>query len=98
MKSLGTIPGSTGTTFDVVAALTAGKVGFRPLGSDAYRVRVVPSGSVKLSLNGGDWQQPSTSQKRYSTVVTGQKSLAIAIAEATKALAEQSVQVAISVQ
>lgn len=96
-KNFGTIPGSTGTTFDVVAAFSAGKVGFRSLGADGFRVRVVPANGTTLDLTSSDgWRQPGEDgQNRYSTVVKTTSGLAQAIAAATKALAAESVTVSI---
>lgn len=96
MKSFGTIKGSTNTTFEVVNSFSAGKVGFRELGSGEFRVRVVPSSGVKLNLGSGEWSQPDSAQNRYSTVVKSVSNLAKAIAAATQALAEQSIKVALA--
>lgn len=94
MKSLGTVKGTTGTTFDVVGSFKAGKVAYRSLGGESYRVRVPLNGTQSLDLSG--WTSPEFSQNRYSKVVKSVGELAGAIAEATAALTAASATVSVS--
>lgn len=81
--------GSTNTTFIPVGGSPAGRVGFRSLGNEGYRVRVEP-------FNGSSIDLPSFSSKgsHYSTVVNNVEALAKAVAEATSALTKVAFQIA----
>jgi hypothetical protein len=94
MKSFGTVKGTTGTTFDVVGSFKAGKVAYRDLGSNSFRIRVPLNGSQSLDLAG--WQAPGQGQNRYSKVVNGVKELAAGITEAAAALTAASATVSVS--
>lgn len=94
MKSFGTVKGTSGASFDVVGSFKAGKVAYRPLSGNEFRIRVPLNGSQKLDLTG--WNEPCDSQNRYSKVVNGVGALSIAIAEATAALTAASATVSVS--
>lgn len=81
--------GTTGSTFQTVAAFSAGNIGYREIG-EGFRIRVEPTPGTTLAL-GSDWTQPSSDQKRYSKVVGSATDLAVALAFATTVLSLASV-------
>jgi len=85
------LTGTTGSTFTGVQAFKAGKIGYRNIGGDQYRVRVEPNNGSKLSFD-SSWKTPNTDGlNRYSVVVSGVDSLVQTVAAASRVLAAASI-------
>lgn len=75
--------GTSGATFNVVASFEGGRVGYRSIGTDQYRVRVEPAKGHSFEFPKG-WKVPGEEgQNRYSIVVSGLASLLAAISTAS---------------
>lgn len=86
-----TMYGTTNAIFTVVTGNAAGRVGYRDIGSNQFRVRVEPTqGTLPL---GSGWSTPSSDQKRYSKVVNGTDGLVQALAAAQTALTSAAVSI-----
>lgn len=74
------------SVFNGVVSTAAGKLGYRSLGGDSYRVRVVPTDGNAIAGFGSDWKQPEGPMdgrtRRHSKVVYNQQDLLTAVAEA----------------
>lgn len=83
-SSPATIPGTTGSTFNVFASSARGIAGIRNLGGESYRIRVVPAENVELPLK---WEtRPNGMRKHYSQVANSVASANELVAQATFAL------------
>jgi hypothetical protein len=73
--------GVEGITYTTSLTTKHGRVGFRSIGGDRFRVRVEPANGNVFTFP-SNWKTPEKPGRnpRYSTVVTGQAELASAIA------------------
>jgi hypothetical protein len=91
MKTNGfTLAGTTGSTFQGLQQFAAGSIGYRNIGGDQFRIRVVPTGKANLVFD-SNWTTPSYAQNRHSVVVSGTEQLVQTIAAATRVLAAASI-------
>lgn len=80
---MNTMIGTSGATFNVVATLIGGRIGFRTIGAEGYRVRAVPSEGKTFPFPAG-WKTPGDEgQNRYSIVARDLEGLAKAISVAS---------------
>lgn len=81
-----TIIGTEGSVYQSVAEFNeVGAVGYRDLGDNEYRVRVVPFNGNEFYLPNG-WKQPGKDQNRYSKRVKGSANLVLTLQQALDAL------------
>jgi hypothetical protein len=82
-----TITGTSGAPFTTVVETSAGAIGFRSLGHEGFRVRVVPANNNGTHLNLSGWKQiGEDGQNRYSKVVDNKEALELAVRQAAKEL------------
>jgi hypothetical protein len=91
MKTNGfTLTGTTGSTFQGVQSFAAGSIGYRNIGGEKFRIRVVPNNGKTLVFD-SNWKTPDYDGNRYSVVVNGLDALVQTVAAATRVLAAASI-------
>ena len=79
------------SVFTGTQTFVAGSIGYRNIGGEQFRIRVVPNNGAKLDFGAG-WKTPGDDgQNRYSTVVTGLDALVQTVSAATRVLAAASI-------